>query len=96
MGSSTSTTGDDGEPDPGAGHGGALEQAVSSVPTMHNNSHGIARDAMVQRESVLMWLFVVEALAALLILVLIVWWTMFSGRRSGELSDDGKNKDTQA
>ena len=96
MGSSTSTTEDDAEPDADEGHGGALEQAVSSVPTMHSNSHGIARDAVVQREKVLMWLFVVEALAALLILVLIVWWTMFSGRRSGELSDDGKNKDAQA
>jgi hypothetical protein len=28
-----------------------------------------------------MWLLIAEALAALLILVLIVWWTMFSGRR---------------
>lgn len=96
MGGSTSSTGDGVDPDVLAGHGGALEQAVSSVPTMHSNSHGVVRDAVVQREKVLMWLFVVEALAALLILVLIVWWTMFSGRRSGELSDDGKNKDTQA
>lgn len=32
-----------------------------------------------------MYLIVLEALAALVILVLIVWWTMFSGRRHGEL-----------
>lgn len=63
---------------------------------MHNNIHGDVRSAVVQREKVLMWLFVVEALAALLILVLIVWWTMFSGRRGGELDDANKNKDTQA
>jgi len=35
-----------------------------------------------------MWLLVLEAVAALLILVLIVWWTMFSGRRKGERNDD--------
>lgn len=31
-----------------------------------------------------MWIILLEALAALLILVGIVWWTMFSGRRGGE------------
>jgi hypothetical protein len=32
-----------------------------------------------------MWLLIVEALAALGLLVFIVWWTMFAGRRRGEL-----------
>jgi uncharacterized integral membrane protein len=32
----------------------------------------------------IMWVILLEALAALSILVLIVWWTMFSGRRRGE------------
>jgi len=32
-----------------------------------------------------MILLVLEALGALLLLVLIVWWTMFSGRHKGEL-----------
>ena len=32
-----------------------------------------------------MILLVLEALGALLLLVLIVWWTMFSGRHRGEL-----------
>jgi hypothetical protein len=31
-----------------------------------------------------MWLLIVEMLAALALLVLIVWWTMFSGRPRGE------------
>jgi cbb3-type cytochrome oxidase subunit 3 len=31
-----------------------------------------------------MWLIVLEALLALALLLLIVWWTMFSGRRRGE------------
>jgi len=36
-----------------------------------------------------MWLIFVEALAALLVLILIVWWTMFSGRKKGELPEAG-------
>ena len=35
-----------------------------------------------------MWLLILEALAALGILILIVWWTMFSGRRDGRAKDD--------
>ena len=37
-----------------------------------------------------MWVLVLEVLGALAALVFIVWWTMFSGRRSGErvTSDD--------
>lgn len=34
-----------------------------------------------------MALLLLEALGALLILVFIVWWTMFSGRNKGELKD---------
>ena len=32
-----------------------------------------------------MLLLLLEALGALLVLILIIWWTMFSGRRKGEL-----------
>ena len=35
-----------------------------------------------------MWIIVLEAIAAGLVFVLIVWWTMFSGRKSGERRDD--------
>ena len=31
-----------------------------------------------------MWLIMLEALGAGLLLVAIVWWTMFSGRQGGE------------
>jgi hypothetical protein len=31
-----------------------------------------------------MWVILLEALGALALLVLIVWWTMFSGRKNGE------------
>lgn len=32
-----------------------------------------------------MGVIILEALGAMLLLVLIVWWTMFSGRKGGEL-----------
>ena len=35
----------------------------------------------------IMVLLLLEALGALLLLVFIVWWTMFSGRDKGELKD---------
>ena len=41
-----------------------------------------------------MWLLILEALAALGLLVFIVWWTMFSGRRGGErASEREKDRD---
>jgi len=38
-----------------------------------------------------MTLLLLEALGALLILVFIVWWTMFSGRKNGELKAELKD-----
>ena len=38
-----------------------------------------------------MVLLLLEALAALVVLVFIVWWTMFSGRKNGELKDAEKD-----
>jgi hypothetical protein len=35
-----------------------------------------------------MVLLLLEALGALVLLLFIVWWTMFSGRKNGELKDD--------
>jgi hypothetical protein len=35
-----------------------------------------------------MWLILLEALAALAVLLAIVWWTMFAGRRRGERRND--------
>lgn len=40
---------------------------------------------MYEPRSVFMGLILLEALLALVLLVLIVWWTMFSGRKKGEL-----------
>ena len=38
-----------------------------------------------------MVLLLLESLGALVLLVFIVWWTMFSGRRHGELEHDSKD-----
>ncbi|MEG1116091.1 MAG: hypothetical protein RSE46_13740 [Janthinobacterium sp.] len=35
-----------------------------------------------------MGLILLEALLALIVLIAIVWWTMFSGRKRGELPED--------
>jgi hypothetical protein len=47
-----------------------------------------------RRRSWFMFMILLEALGALLILVLIVWWTMFSGRKKGELPDGVNNSST--
>jgi hypothetical protein len=60
----------------GAGCGGTLAQATMSIPTIASPSH---------RKITPMLLLMLEALLALVVLVLIVWWTMFSGRPKGEL-----------
>jgi hypothetical protein len=45
-----------------------------------------------------MWVILLEALLALVLLCFIVWWTMFSGRRKGERRsaeahpDDGRGR----
>jgi hypothetical protein len=43
---------------------------------------------MHERRKTHMMLILLEALGAGVILVLIVWWTMFSGRRNGERKDE--------
>ena len=37
-----------------------------------------------------MTLLLLEALGALLIFIFIIWWTMFSGRKNGELKGEMK------
>ena len=41
-----------------------------------------------------MVLLLLEALGAFLLLIFIVWWTMFSGRRKGELPEDDQRSGT--
>jgi hypothetical protein len=68
----------------GAGGGGKRGALVQPAMT---NTTAIIRLG-VTREKTVMVLLLLEALGALLILVFIVWWTMFSGRNKGELKDD--------
>ena len=42
-----------------------------------------------------MSLILLEALLALLILIGIVWWTMFSGRKKGELKSDQERRSNE-
>ena len=50
---------------------------LASIPTM--------AAAQRNRITLVMTLILLEALGALVLLLLIVWWTMFSGRKKGEL-----------
>jgi hypothetical protein len=43
-----------------------------------------------------MTLLLLEALGALILLVFIVWWTMFSGRKKGELPADAEQDKVRA
>jgi hypothetical protein len=39
-----------------------------------------------------MWILVLEACGALLLLVFLVWWTMFSGREPERRGQDARRK----
>ena len=39
-----------------------------------------------------MWLLILEALGALALLIFLVWWTMFSGRKRGERQESGPDR----
>jgi hypothetical protein len=56
-----------------------VEQAASVATITNPTSHW---------SPFLMGLILLEALAAGLVFVLIIWWTMFSGRKKGELHDE--------
>ena len=66
------------EPEPGAGSRGTWVEQADSIPTM-----AAIHSAVKERR--LMGLILLEALLALVILVAIVWWTMFAGRKKGEI-----------
>jgi hypothetical protein len=82
---------------------GGVLQAVSSPriaapqPMRSREAFVRARDVVWQEEDANdMGVIVLEALAALGLLIFIVWWTMFSGRKGGERelppdADDSKS-----
>jgi hypothetical protein len=74
----------------GGGVGGREPQA-----TKKRGRHKNMRPKMDESRSVCMGLILLEALLALVLLVLIVWWTMFSGRKKGELVTKEEDKSSK-
>lgn len=69
---------------------GGLAQEASSTVAIIARSRAICTERSARIDAILgniMALLLLEALGALLLLVFIVWWTMFSGRKNGELKD---------
>jgi len=78
------------------GKGGLAQEASRAVmaiiaPSRMECARGTDRPSRAARidgiQGNVMALLLLEALGALLLLVFIVWWTMFSGRKNGELKD---------
>jgi len=69
------------------GRGGAVfeqpARPMAAIPRM-----AAAALARAHRKALVMWVILLEALLALALLVFIVWWTMFAGRRKGERLED--------
>ena len=76
---------------------GVLTQAASQVAMTiidalrHDGRGGVRRSTVFQEKNTMV-LLLLEALGALLLLVFIVWWTMFSGRKKGELKDGSAHR----
>ena len=70
----------------GAETGGGAVAQPASAPRIAASAKWRSNEP--ERENHAMWLIVLEALAALGVLVFVVWWTMFSGRRRGERAPD--------
>ncbi len=66
--------------------GGTLEQATTSASIVPRI--GAAASRLARAKALLMWVILLESLGALCLLLLIVWWTMFAGRRKGERRQD--------
>jgi hypothetical protein len=61
-----------------AGGACSVEQPASTMATAADASRLRGVDNI---ESLVMWILFLEAAVALCVLVFIVWWTMFSGRK---------------
>jgi len=65
----------------GATGAGRPAQPSNKPPT-------IQASALARRKEAFMLVIVLEALLALAVLLAVVWWTMFAGRKKGELPPD--------
>jgi F0F1-type ATP synthase membrane subunit c/vacuolar-type H+-ATPase subunit K len=68
--------------------GSGVEQAASN-PRI--DAAQARRRRPKRRRTFDMWVIFLEAFGAVVLLVLIVWWTMFHGRRNGERADDPRD-----
>jgi hypothetical protein len=75
------------------GAGIAQPAAMPRMPTIKWRDRAV-HGAQRRRNARTMWVVILEMLAALALLLFIVWWTMFSGRRHGERRHDGDGPDT--
>ena len=65
----------------------ASQVAITIIEALRQDGRdGVRRSTVFQGKNTMV-LLLLEALGALLLLVFIVWWTMFSGRKKGELKD---------
>jgi hypothetical protein len=70
----------------GSGCGGSGVEQAASNPRI--DAAQARRRRPKRRRTFDMWVIFLEAFGAVVLLVLIVWWTMFHGRRKGERADD--------
>jgi len=68
--------------------GGGLTAQPASVATITTPTNRL--------NASLMGLILLEALGAGIVFILIIWWTMFSGRKRGELPDEDEPNDGAA
>lgn len=73
---------------------GVNEQAVR-LPTIATHAKAAQKGLKRSKGNELMGLILLEALLAGLVFVLIVWWTMFSGRKNGELPRASPDKEDE-
>ena len=73
---------------------GATEQAAS-MPTIAAIKKPTRNGRRVKKRGFCMGLILLEALLALCIFIVIVWWTMFSGRKNGELPRASPDKEDE-
>jgi hypothetical protein len=74
---------------------GRLLQALRDAAMMSSDADFIWREARAWKQGPIMWLILLEALGALAILVFLVWWTMFSGRKGGEPAVPARQDDDE-
>jgi hypothetical protein len=72
------------------GRGGGVVQPASRAATRTREAVKLRRVESIRTD---MWILILEAGAALLLLVFFVWWTMFSGRGESDQAQPGAGRE---